>query len=72
MLEFDGTDACVTPVLDFDEALKHPHAIARGGFMQFEGIDQPSPAPRMSLHGARPMDAPVRLPDPMELAQMWL
>jgi len=27
---FDGTDACVTPVLDFEEAVTHPHVAARG------------------------------------------
>ena len=26
---FDGVDACVTPVLDLDEAQAHPHAVAR-------------------------------------------
>jgi alpha-methylacyl-CoA racemase len=41
---FAGTDACVTPVLDFDEALRHPHNAARATF----GGDpiQPAPAPR--------------------------
>ena len=29
---FEGTDACVTPVLTLEEALTHPHLVARGVF----------------------------------------
>ncbi|WP_112263817.1 CaiB/BaiF CoA transferase family protein [Lentzea terrae] len=29
---FEGTDACVTPVLTLEEALAHPHLVARGVF----------------------------------------
>ncbi|HXH15926.1 MAG TPA: CaiB/BaiF CoA-transferase family protein [Sphingomonas sp.] len=39
---FAGTDACVTPVLDFAEAPNHPHNVARGTFV--DGF--PAPAPR--------------------------
>ncbi len=45
---FDGTDACVDPVLDIAEALQHPHHAARGTFPEFEGTRQPAPAPRFS------------------------
>ena len=45
---FFGTDACVAPVLNFDEAPLHPHNIARNTFTQREGVVQPSPAPRFS------------------------
>jgi alpha-methylacyl-CoA racemase len=45
---FVGTDACVTPVLTYDEALAHPHLTARGTYTRIDGIDQPSPAPRFS------------------------
>lgn len=45
---FDGTDACVDPVLDMAEALQHPHHAARGTFPEFEGTRQPAPAPRFS------------------------
>jgi alpha-methylacyl-CoA racemase len=45
---FDGTDACVTPVLSLDEAPAHPHMAARGSFCRVDGIDQPAPAPRFS------------------------
>jgi alpha-methylacyl-CoA racemase len=43
---FEGTDACVAPVLSMTEAPAHPHLAARGTFQQLDGIVQPSPAPR--------------------------
>jgi alpha-methylacyl-CoA racemase len=45
---FDGTDACVAPVLPFTEAVEHPHMAARGVFVEHEGHVQPAPAPRFS------------------------
>jgi alpha-methylacyl-CoA racemase len=42
------TDACVQPVLDWDERLEHPHLQARGTFVELDGIVQPAPAPRLS------------------------
>jgi alpha-methylacyl-CoA racemase len=42
------TDACVQPVLDWDERLGHPHLQARGTFVELDGIVQPAPAPRLS------------------------
>lgn len=44
----DGTDVCFAPVLDFNEALEHPHHQARGTFMQTDGVTHPAPAPRLS------------------------
>lgn len=44
----EGTDACFAPVLDMDEAPKHPHINARGTFIDIDGIVQPAPAPRFS------------------------
>lgn len=44
----EGTDACFAPVLSFDEAPLHPHAIARNAFVEIDGIVQPAPAPRFS------------------------
>ena len=44
----DGTDACVAPVLDMDEAPEHPHNRARGTFIEVGGVVQPAPAPRFS------------------------
>nr|WP_245551438.1 CaiB/BaiF CoA-transferase family protein [Gordonia rhizosphera] len=45
---FDGAEACVTPVLDLDEAIKAEHATAREAFVPVDGVLQPAPAPRFS------------------------
>ncbi|MGA3540402.1 CaiB/BaiF CoA transferase family protein [Micromonosporaceae bacterium DT194] len=45
---FEGTDACVAPVLSLGEAPQHPHLSARGTFTDEFGIRQPAPAPRFS------------------------
>lgn len=45
---FDGRDACVAPVLTMGEAPLDPHAVARGSFVELEGVHQPAPAPRFS------------------------
>ena len=45
---FEGSDACFAPVLSFSEARRHPHNLARAGFVSLEGIEQPAPAPRFS------------------------
>jgi alpha-methylacyl-CoA racemase len=44
----EGTDVCFGPVLDFDEAPKHPHNQARQTFIEIDGVVQPAPAPRFS------------------------
>ncbi|TCN53660.1 alpha-methylacyl-CoA racemase [Rhodococcus sp. SMB37] len=54
---FDGTDACVTPVLDFAEAPEHPHMLSRRVFHELDGLVQPAPAPRFSR-------TPAELPAP--------
>jgi alpha-methylacyl-CoA racemase len=45
---FDGTDACVVPVLSPWEAHLHPHNVARSTFLEVDGVIQPAPAPRFS------------------------
>jgi alpha-methylacyl-CoA racemase len=45
---FEGTDACVAPVLTMSEAPEHPHNVARGTFVERYGVVQPAPAPRFS------------------------
>ncbi|SAK84239.1 L-carnitine dehydratase/bile acid-inducible protein F [Caballeronia hypogeia] len=45
---FEGSDACVAPVLSFSEAPAHPHHVARGSFVEVEGAVVPAPAPRFS------------------------
>jgi alpha-methylacyl-CoA racemase len=53
---FEGTDACVAPVLSFAEAPRHPHLTARQTFIEVDGVVQPAPAPRFSrtVAAARP------------------
>ena len=43
---FEGTDACVAPVLTPVEAPSHPHNVARAGFVELAGVPSPAPAPR--------------------------
>ncbi|MBD8054287.1 CoA transferase [Rhodococcus ruber] len=45
---FDGTDACVSPVLTFGEAPANPHIAARGSLIELDGVTQHAPAPRFS------------------------
>ena len=48
-------EACVSPVLTFDEAAAHPHNLARGTFAGGE----PAPAPRFSATPASPPQPPI-------------
>jgi alpha-methylacyl-CoA racemase len=45
---FDGTDACVEPVLTYAEAAHHPQVVARAAIIERDGIQQPAPSPRFS------------------------
>lgn len=45
---FEGSDACVAPVLSFSEARFHPHMAARATFVAPGGVVQAAPAPRFS------------------------
>ena len=42
----EGTDVCFAPVLKLGEAHRHPHAVARGTYVEVAGVVQPGPAPR--------------------------
>lgn len=46
---FDGSDACVAPVMSLAEAPHHPHNVERGVFVEIDGSIQPAPAPRFSV-----------------------
>ena len=56
---FADCDACVTPVLDMDECMTHPLAVARGIFEPGSGATGPAPAPRFSRTPERIRSAPV-------------
>ena len=55
---FEGSDACVAPVLGLSEARAHPHNRARGTFMLVDGSPQPAPAPRFSRTAPEPPAPP--------------
>jgi len=44
----EGSDACFSPVLGIEEAPAYSHNVARGLFVEVEGIVQPGPVPRFS------------------------
>lgn len=43
---FQGTEACVSPVLSLAELPRHPHFMARSSFRQVDGVLHPAPSPR--------------------------
>ena len=51
----DDTDICFAPVLSLREAPHHPHNVARGTFVEDDGMVQPAPAPRFSATPAPPV-----------------
>jgi alpha-methylacyl-CoA racemase len=44
----EGTDVCFAPILPMSDASKHPHMVARGTLIEYDGVEQPAPAPRFS------------------------
>jgi alpha-methylacyl-CoA racemase len=56
---FEGSDACVAPVLAMGEVERHPHNVARATFVKRDGVLQPGPAPRFSRTKSE-MGAPPR------------
>ncbi|MDA3624075.1 CaiB/BaiF CoA-transferase family protein [Saccharopolyspora sp. WRP15-2] len=65
---YAGTDACVTPVLTFDEAAEDPHNAERQVFQRIDGVLHPSPAPRFSRTAPREPAAPR--PQPLDLQSL--
>ena len=45
---FEGSDACVAPVLPLSEAAGHPHLVERGTYVDRGLGVEPAPAPRFS------------------------
>lgn len=57
---FEGSDACVAPVLTLAEAPQHAHARQRQAFVEVDGVLQPAPAPRFGRsRPAAPRAAPA-------------
>lgn len=68
----EGTDACVAPVLDMDEAPQHPHNKARGTFVVDDDGAQPAPAPRFSRTNCRIQRPPAKLGEhSVEVLREW-
>ncbi|KQV45637.1 CaiB/BaiF CoA-transferase family protein [Massilia sp. Root335] len=65
----EGTDACFAPVLDMDEAPRHPHNAARQTFVDVDGVTQPAPAPRFSRTAGQA--GPVAAPDGAAILADW-
>ncbi|MCF1597796.1 CaiB/BaiF CoA transferase family protein [Streptomyces muensis] len=69
---FEGTDACVAPVLSLREAPHHPHLAARGTFTDHGGITQPAPAPRFSATPTAVRTGPAQPgADTADVARDW-
>ncbi len=69
---FDGTDACVTPVLSLGEAPDHPHNRQRSTFVDVGGIIEPAPAPRFSrTPPSVPSPAPAPGVHPIDELLRW-
>jgi len=56
----EGTDACFGPVMTMTEAPKHRHNVARGTFVEIDGVVQPQAAPRFSRTPAEIQRPPAR------------
>ncbi|MBP5889908.1 CaiB/BaiF CoA transferase family protein [Streptomyces scabiei] len=69
---FEGSDACVAPVLSLGEAPHHTHLAARGTFTDFGGITQPAPAPRFSATPTSVRSGPAQPgADKADVAHDW-
>jgi len=53
---FDGTDACVTPVLRLSEVQNHRHNLGRAALRETAHGSAPSPAPRFSANDEHPKE----------------
>jgi alpha-methylacyl-CoA racemase len=71
---FEGSDACVTPVLSLDEAAQFRHNVVRSTYADSVGLRQPAAAPRFSRTPARAFrPASTRLADGQldDLIGLW-
>jgi len=68
----EGSDACFAPVLDPDEAARHPHMASRGAYIEVDGVLQAAPAPRFSgTPAGDPGPVPLRGGDAEEIINDW-
>jgi alpha-methylacyl-CoA racemase len=57
----EGTDVCFAPALRADEAASHAHVVARGTYVEHDGVLQPAPSPRFNRTPGR-IQGPPPLP----------
>jgi alpha-methylacyl-CoA racemase len=67
----EGSDACFAPVLDWDEAPRHPHNQARSTFIEVDGVVQPAPAPRFSRTSAPAPRSHADIPATVDVLAAW-
>ncbi|MCW2830734.1 MAG: carnitine dehydratase [Aeromicrobium sp.] len=69
---FDGSDACVAPVVPLLEAIDHPHNAGRGTYVDVDGLVQAAPAPRFSATPAT-LTTPPEVPgaSTIEALRAW-
>ena len=56
---FEGTDACVAPVLTLSEAAEHPHMAAREVFVENEGVRPAGSCSALLPYDGQPLLAPA-------------
>jgi alpha-methylacyl-CoA racemase len=69
---FEGSDACVAPVMSLAEAPHHPHNMAREVFVEVGGVIQPAPAPRFSATPASIPPPPTTIGAQSREILVWL
>lgn len=67
---FDGTDACVSPVLTFAEAPGDAHMSARANLVEIDGVMQAQVAPRFSRTSPETPSGPAR--QPTDPSTLWI
>jgi alpha-methylacyl-CoA racemase len=67
----ESAGVCFAPVLSLAEAPAHPHAVARGLFIELDGVTQPAPTPRFSRTEAGRPRAASSSPSGREVLQSW-
>jgi alpha-methylacyl-CoA racemase len=69
---FEGSDACVAPIMSLAEAPHHPHNLARGVFVEIGGVTQPAPAPRFSATATATPPPPTSIGSHSREILVWL
>ena len=67
---FAGSDACVTPVLTYEEAADDPHMASRAALTTVDGLRHPAVAPRMGGGNPVPKNMPEDGAHTMEILEM--